>query len=248
MATLPIQLPEDFPDLVVTSFYRPTGSHAGRQTVDLALDLGEAPYSDKSAVYWYYYFWTLVYLWRSQRAGTVYGNWPLAQAHYHLSAEGNAAGVEYRVIRNGKNIAQFPVYSVKRTDYLDMMQLKDYWLKTVGHDGGANNVAGSGSYYLGSWKNYARHLKSPFLGKRVVTVKGGSLVDDATLQRILDSILTDSVIDQFSFHMSQKLGYANPSNLVAEIQANAFIWGALGFVAYMLWKDQGADRGAPQKP
>jgi len=237
MAKLPIQLPEDFPDLVVTSFYRPTGSHSTRHTVDLALDLGAAPYDDKSAVYWYYYFWTLIYLWRSQKTGTIYGNWPLALAHFHLSSDGNKSGVEYRVLRAGKNVAQFPVYSVPRTNYLDMMQLKDYWLYTVGHDGGRNNVAGAGSTYLGSWKNYARHLKSPFIGKRVVTVNGGSLVDDATLQQILDSVLTDSNLDQFSYHMSQKLDYKSPSDLVAQVQGSALIWGAVAFAAYMLYRD-----------
>ena len=247
MATLPIQLPEDFPDLVVTSFYRPTGSHSTRHTVDLALDLGNAPYDDKSAVYWYYYFWTMIYLWRSQKSGTIYGNWPMALAHYHLSSDGNNSGVEYRILKKGKNVAQFPTYSVKRTDYMDMMQLKDYWLYTLGHDDGRNNIAGSGRDYLGSWKNYARHLKHPFMGKRTVMVKGGSLVDDVTLQQILDSILTDSGIDQISFHMSQKFGYQNPSNLLQEVQTNALIWGTLGFVAYMLWKDRDSSDRAPQK-
>lgn len=94
-AEIPIQVPEYFPDLIVTSYKRDSGSHADHNAVDFTLY--KMPYGfERHSKYWFFYFGIIDMLWRNQRRGILRCAYPPNCPHYHLdvSTEKNIAGVE----------------------------------------------------------------------------------------------------------------------------------------------------------
>lgn len=128
-AEIPISVPNNFPDLLVSSYYRKDGSsHESYSAVDMVLK--DLPYGrEKGSLYWYWYIGVVDLLWRSQRRGLCRMAMPPVCPHYHFnfSGEKNLAGVELIKqvkLRNGKTECQY----VSHTNFDNKAVVRNQWV------------------------------------------------------------------------------------------------------------------------
>lgn len=233
MAVLPIQFPEDWPDFVVTSHKRPSGSHASGLAIDIAPVWPSEDYS-RTSKFWFYYFHTFFVLWASQNHGTTLFSVPPTCPHFHIhDVQGvNKVGAEWINKINGKCVP-YHTRTINKLDMMDSIRFRNFVENDIG-------TGGHKGWYLGAWANLWEDLKGKFdFSKRWVQVSSNiETLPDAKLQALLNNMYGGTKSDRFLNDMSQIVGANSWDSLKGAVVGNVVLYGVLGGIAYYLYNEQ----------
>lgn len=241
MAKFPITFPSDWPDFVVTSHRRGSGSHATGLAIDIAPIWLSGDYSPSSK-FWFYHFHTFFTLWAAQRQGVTYMSAPVTCPHIHIhnDASKNIAGVEWvnkvEKIINGKRVSVCEtdsVYAIPKTDIIDSIQLRNFIENKLGK--------GNGAQFLYSYQNIFQEYSTMFNFKtRDVKVTSNiATLPDVELQNILNEMYGGSTKEKVLDNLAQIVDVNNWPELKqkgADTMVGALILGAIGWLAWEQYK------------
>lgn len=232
MARFPVQFPEDWPDFVVTSHKRESGSHSTGNAFDIAIVWPSGDYSPESR-YWYYYFHTFFVLWALQGQGITYLAVPRTcpHLHIHFKQSVNKVGLEWMNKVGGKCVSYY-VKSVSKSDLLDSIRFRTFVENIVGSGGGRGK-------YLNSWGNTWHGFKEKFnFSKRWVNVTSGfESLPDAKLQIYLDAMYGGSTGERFLNEMSQIVTGITWDGLRQSLAGNTLLYGTLATICFFLFME-----------
>lgn len=223
MAQLFVTVPENWPDLVVTSYHRNDGgSHSTYSAIDVAI----SGISDKSpgSAYWYYYIQTLIWMWAAQRRGTVRFAVPPTCAHYHIEDKANVHRIGY----------EFITYSqAKGCHVVKDSDVKNYSGDQVGKL--IENIRKSSAMqsYLASFLNFYREIGTTLSPHpKYLQVKSNRLISESDLQQKLVNVFGDgSYATRIADKAARLIGYVNSD----EVPNPLMLFGLAGG-AYLLYQ------------
>jgi hypothetical protein len=230
MAKIFISVPSDWPDFVVTSYYRPKGSHSNYKTFDIAIQ-GTFDRSPGS-IYWFYYFQTAFLLWAAQRQGKVNLAAPPDCPHFHLENDPAFSRMGIEWIKYSKGQCNFITStSVNRLNYLENLN----FFKRVRYDLGKN--------YFDTFRNWAREIEYKFTSnEKYITVNANGVIGEADLQKkLIDLFGNGSMASTIADNAAQIIGYTNAEAAADDITASPWfllaVGGSLLGAAYLIAKE-----------
>lgn len=261
MAFLPMTFPDDWPDFVVTSHKRPSGSHSTGLAIDITPVWPSKDYAPSSK-YWFYHFHTFFVLWAAQRQGVTYMSAPVTCPHLHLQNDPgkNLAGVEWvqkvQKVVGGKKVwvcETDSVYAVPKTEIFESIKLDNFIKNQLGK--------GDGKQFLYSYQNmlqeYVKKFKdvSSAIGysttRQVKVTSGLPSLPDAELQTILNDMYGGTTTEKILDNLAQIVDVNNWPDLKekgADSLMGAIIIGALGWLAWDAYKKNEVQRVSVVNP
>lgn len=230
MATLFISVPKDWPDFVVTSYYRKQGSHSTYKAFDIAIkgNFDRSP----GSIYWFYYFQTAFLLWAAQRQGKVNIAAPPDCPHFHLENDPSFSrmGIEWIKYSKG-NCNYLHSVSVNRLSYSENLNFFKRVRKDLGKD------------YYDTWKNWAREIEYKLTSNaKYITVNANGIIGEADLQnKLLEMFGNGSAASAIADNAAQIIGYTNAKAAADDIKASPWfllvVGGSLLGAAYLISKE-----------
>lgn len=227
MANLPISVPAYWPDLVVTSYQRETGSHSGGLALDLALDMPGASRA-KGSKYWFFYFITLYQMWLIQRSGIVRAAVPPVCPHFHLEINQKPfIGLEnIRYDSKTKNCVYQNHIQVSKTD----TAISNDFIDSVTEKYAEPWMSISLERLKSSWD----YLSQPNTKK--IKVKTNGLISESDLSDRLNAIFGSGSTSQIVADLtSQVLGYNNSTDIRAKVSPLVSLAIFAGIAGIIYW-------------
>ena len=238
MAFLPIEFPDDWPDFVVTSHKRPTGSHALGNAIDIT-PIWPADDMGPGSKFWYYYFHTFFVLWAAQSKGITRLAVPPTCPHYHivLKPSVNVVGLEWMERITDKKTGEKHCHTyyhrdVSKYDAMKSIEFHNFIMNEVS----TGNKKGK---YYGNWRSVWADLghKFDFSKKKVEVIPNQDSLSDEYLQQLLNVMYGESTITRVLDQLTHIVTGLTLEEAKAKAKSDALLWGSLAVLGLFLYKE-----------